>query len=264
MPFGNTHNNFKLNFKVEEEYPDLTKHNNHMAKVLTKDMYTGVDNPGHRFIMTVGCVAGDEESYEIFKDLLDPIISDRHSGYKPTDKHKTDLNFENLKVVRVCTGRSIKEYTLPPHNSRGERRAVEKLSVEVLNTLDGEFKGKYYPLNKMTDAEQEQLIADHFLFDKPVSPLLGIWYSFFVWMNEDHLRVISVEKGGNMKEVFRCFCVGLRRVCTGTQTILTWHKNTPNTMEAQGHNYKNINLARICIFLVPFERKHFEVCGNVN
>lgn len=48
--------------------------------------------------MTVGCVAGDEESYEVFKDLLDPIISDRHGGYKPTDKHKTDLNFENLKV----------------------------------------------------------------------------------------------------------------------------------------------------------------------
>ena len=48
--------------------------------------------------MTVGCVAGDEESYEVFKDLLDPVISDRHGGYKPTDKHKTDLNFENLKV----------------------------------------------------------------------------------------------------------------------------------------------------------------------
>lgn len=48
--------------------------------------------------MTVGCVAGDEESYEYFKDLLDPVISDRHGGYKPTDKHKTDLNFENLKV----------------------------------------------------------------------------------------------------------------------------------------------------------------------
>lgn len=147
MPFGNTHNNFKLNYKVEEEYPDLSKHNNHMAKVLTKDMYgklrdkqtpsgftvddviqTGVDNPGkdadvadpirssdphrqvltffrppgHPFIMTVGCVAGDEESYEVFKDLFDPIISDRHGGYKPTDKHKTDLNFENLKV---CAGR---------------------------------------------------------------------------------------------------------------------------------------------------------------
>ncbi len=48
--------------------------------------------------MTVGCVAGDEESYEVFKDLLDPVIRDRHGGYKSTDKHKTDLNFENLKV----------------------------------------------------------------------------------------------------------------------------------------------------------------------
>lgn len=53
--------------------------------------------------MTVGCVAGDEESYEVFKDLLDPIISDRHGGYKPTDKHKTDLNFENLKVPPVLS-----------------------------------------------------------------------------------------------------------------------------------------------------------------
>ncbi|XP_036436015.1 creatine kinase, muscle a [Colossoma macropomum] len=260
MPFGNTHNNFKLNFSADDEYPDLTKHNNHMAKALTKEVYTklrdkqtptgftlddviqtGVDNPGHPFIMTVGCVAGDEESYEVFKDLLDPVISDRHGGYKATDKHRTDLNFENLKggddldpnyvlSSRVRTGRSIKGYALPPHNTRGERRAVEKLSVEALNSLDGEFKGKYYPLKSMTDAEQEQLIADHFLFDKPVSPLLlaagmardwpdarGIWHNenktFLVWVNEeDHLRVISMQKGGNMKEVFRRFCVGLNRI----------------------------------------------------
>ena len=45
--------------------------------------YSGVDNPGHPFIMTVGCVAGDEESYEVFADLLDPIIDGRHAGYKP-------------------------------------------------------------------------------------------------------------------------------------------------------------------------------------
>lgn len=53
---------------------------------------------GHPFIMTVGCVAGDEETYEVFKELLDPVIKDRHGGYKPTDKHKTDLNASNLKV----------------------------------------------------------------------------------------------------------------------------------------------------------------------
>ncbi len=50
--------------------------------------------------MTVGCVAGDEETYEVFKELLDPVIEDRHGGYKPTDKHKTDLNPANLKVPR--------------------------------------------------------------------------------------------------------------------------------------------------------------------
>ena len=83
--------------------------------------------------------------------------------------------------------------------------------------LEGEYKGKYYPLSKMTDAEQDQLINDHFLFDKPVSPLLtcagmardwpdgrGIWHNdtktFLVWVNEeDHLRVISMEKGGDIK-----------------------------------------------------------------
>lgn len=48
--------------------------------------------------MTVGCVAGDEETYEVFKELLDPVIEDRHGGYKPTDKHKTDLIPENLQV----------------------------------------------------------------------------------------------------------------------------------------------------------------------
>ena len=68
------------------------------------------------------------------------------------------------------------------------------------------FLGKYFPLNKMTDAEQDKLIADHFLFDKPVSPLLlsagmardwpdarGIWHNdkknLLVWVNEeDHAR----------------------------------------------------------------------------
>ena len=43
--------------------------------------WLGVDNPGHPFIMTVGCVAGDEESYEVFADLLDPVIDKRHGGY---------------------------------------------------------------------------------------------------------------------------------------------------------------------------------------
>lgn len=230
-----------------------------MARCLTKEIYeklcdkktpsgfsldqaiqTGVDNPGHPFIMTVGCVAGDEESYEVFADLFDPVIEKRHGGYQKTDRHRTDLNPENLiggmldeKYVlssRVRTGRSIKNLSLPPQCTRAERRKVEALVTEALDSLDGEFKGKYYPLAKMTEKEQEQLIEDHFLFDKPVSPLLlasrmardwpdarGIWHNdkknFLVWVNEeDHTRVISMEKGGNMKGVFERFCTGLNKV----------------------------------------------------
>ncbi|XP_061700739.1 creatine kinase, testis isozyme-like [Syngnathoides biaculeatus] len=145
---------------VKDDFPTLSEHNNHMAKLLTMDMYnklrekctpnaftiddviqTGVDNPGHPFIMTVGCVAGDEESYEVFKDLMDLVIEERHGGYRPSDIHKTDLDPENLKggddldpnyvlSARVRTGRSIRGYCLPPHCSRGERRAVERITVE--------------------------------------------------------------------------------------------------------------------------------------
>ena len=57
---------------------------------------SGVDNPGHEHIMTVGCVAGDEESYEVFAELFDPIIDERHGGFKPGDKHKTDLDFSKV------------------------------------------------------------------------------------------------------------------------------------------------------------------------
>uniref|UniRef100_A0A3P8TRY3 Creatine kinase S-type, mitochondrial n=1 Tax=Amphiprion percula TaxID=161767 RepID=A0A3P8TRY3_AMPPE len=173
-------------YPASADFPDLRKHNNCMAAALTPTIYarlrdkatpsnwtldqciqTGVDNPGHPFIKTVGMVAGDEESYEVFAEIFDPVIKDRHNGYDPrTMKHPTDL-----------------------------------------------------------DASKE-----HFLFDKPVSPLLtaagmardwpdarGIWHNnernFLIWINEeDHTRIISMEKGGNMKRVFERFCRGLKQV----------------------------------------------------
>jgi len=250
----------KLKFKPAEDFPDLSKHNNHMAKCITKEMYaklrdrvtkngftfdqaiqTGVDNPGHPFIMTVGCVAGDEESYKDFADLFDPVIEARHNGFKKTDKHKTDMNPNNLKggcnmdpkyvlSSRVRTGRSIRGLCLPPHCSRAERRQVEKVARDALAKLSGDLKGAYHPLGDMTEEEQKKYIEDHFLFDKPVSPLLlasgmardwpdarGIWHNdkknFLVWVNEeDHLRIISMQKGGNISEVFHRWCKGIVEV----------------------------------------------------
>lgn len=169
------------------------------------------------------------------------MIEARHNGYSKNALHKTDLNPNNLiggddldpefvLSSRVRTGRSIRGLGLPPHCTRAERREVEKVVVEALNTLTGSLQGKYYPLNKMTPQEQDQLIEDHFLFDKPVSPLLlsagmardwpdarGIWHNeektVLVWVNEeDHTRVISMQKGGNMREVFTRFCESLQKI----------------------------------------------------
>ena len=97
-------------------FPDLSKHSNWMAKCLTPAIYakyhgvktstgytldhviqTGIDNPGHPFIKTVGCVAGDEESYTTFADLFDAVIEKRFNGFKKTDMHKTDLSYQKLK-----------------------------------------------------------------------------------------------------------------------------------------------------------------------
>ncbi|XP_073724868.1 LOW QUALITY PROTEIN: creatine kinase U-type, mitochondrial [Misgurnus anguillicaudatus] len=246
------------------EYPDFRKHNNLMASHLTPAVYaklcdkstpkgytldqaiqTGVDNPGNCFEISVGMVAGDEESYEVFADIYNPVIKGRHNGYDPcTMKQPTDLDaskirekirggeFDEKYVLssRVRTGRSIRGLSLPPACTRAERREVERVVIDALAGLRGDLAGKYYSLCQMTDKEQQQLIDDHFLFNKPVSPLMtcagmardwpdarGIWHNnektFLVWINEeDHTRVISMEKGGNMKRVFERFCRGLQEV----------------------------------------------------
>merc|ERR1712166_1082197 len=90
------------------DMPDLSKHSNFMKECLTADVWaalkdkktstgvtlaqcmkTGVDNPGHPHTKTVGLTACDEESYEVFKELFDPVISARHGGYAPDAKQPT-------------------------------------------------------------------------------------------------------------------------------------------------------------------------------
>lgn len=245
-----------LKYPPGADFPDLSKHNNHMSDHLTPAVYakyrdvatpngftldqciqTGVDNPGHPYITIVGMVACDEESYETFKDLFYPVMKARHNGYDPyRQTHPINLDASSItngvlddKYVlscRVRTGRAIRGLPHPPVCSRAERREVEHICQQVFQDLPCDLKGQYYSLAKMSNAEQDKLIDEHFLFDKPVSPLLtsggmardwpdarGIFHNkeknFLVWVNEeDHIRIISMEKGGNMKSVFERFCRG--------------------------------------------------------
>merc|ERR1719201_908321 len=196
--------------------------------------------------------AGDEESYEVFKDLFDPVIDIRHGGYPASAKHPTDLDITKLSLTeidptgkfvistRVRTGRSIRGLRLPPCIKKSERREVERLMAKALLGLDGELKGDYYPLahsnsyvpkpGGMSQEEENQMREEHFLFQEPDSTLLlasgmgrhwpdarGIFANdkknFLLWTNEeDHTRIISMQMGANIKEVFERFVLAVNTV----------------------------------------------------
>jgi len=245
---------FAVDGVCPEEMPDLSKHSNFMSEFLVAnpDVYsklrdlktangvsladcikTGVDNPGHPHIKTVGLVAGDEESFEVFKELFDPVTVARQ-GYdhtkapQPTNMDisqlsTTDIDPEGKYVLttRVRTGRSVRGFRLPPTIGFEERRKLEGLCVQALLKMDGDLKGDYFPLhgshsysakpNGMPEEKEEELRKMGNLFQEPDSTLLlaagmakhwpdgrGVFHNdektLFVWVGEeDHLRIVSMQ-----------------------------------------------------------------------
>lgn len=263
--------------KCPDAIPDLSEHNNICAEILRKNpefytnlkekktsldvglakcIKTGMDNKGHPFIKTVGLVGGDEESYTVFKELFDPVISERHNGYAPDAIHPTNLDLDQVekKVIdptgkyvltsRVRTGRSVRGFRLPPACQFEERRQLEKIIVKGLARLEGDLKGEYYPLHGsrsfeampegMTKEKEEQLRSSGNLFQEPDSTLLlssgcgrhwpdarGIYHNeaanCFVWVNEeDHMRIVSMQKGCDIQSVFSRFVI----LCNEVQKVL--------------------------------------------
>ena len=178
----------------------------------------------------IGVYAGDEESYTTFGALFDPIIEDYH-GFTKEDRHQSNLNPDDLNApnpdpngefivsTRIRVGRNVANFPLGTAISKEQRNQVEALVVKGLKTLEGELEGEYYPLLGMSKEIQDNLIKDHFLFKEGDRFLdtaglnrdwpegRGIYHNrnktFLVWVNEeDQLRIISMQMGGDMKEVF--------------------------------------------------------------
>jgi len=187
---------------------------------------SGVDNPDSG----IGVYAGDMESYILFGGLFDPIIEEYH-GFTATDSHQSDLNPAHLDApnpdpegayilsTRIRVGRNVAHLPLGPAISREQRNQIEHDVSAALNTLSGTLSGTYYPLSGMSEEISRQLIEDHFLFkagdrflesaglnrDWPEGR--GIYHNddktFLVWINEeDQLRIISMQQGGDILEVF--------------------------------------------------------------
>uniref|UniRef100_A0A0N5BQM2 arginine kinase n=1 Tax=Strongyloides papillosus TaxID=174720 RepID=A0A0N5BQM2_STREA len=192
----------------------------------------------------VGVYAPDAEAYTLFKDLFDPLIEDYHNGFGPNQvQPATDLGegkysqlpdldpeHKYIQSTRIRCGRSFQGFPFNPCLTEENYKTMEGTVKKVFESItDEELKGTYYPLLGMTKEVQNQLIADHFLFKEgdrflqaanacrywPVGR--GIYHNknktFLVWVNEeDHLRIISMQEGGNVGQV-------LERLNKGVKTI---------------------------------------------
>merc|ERR1712045_235146 len=185
-----------------------------------------------------GIYAGDEDSYVDFADVFDPLICEYHglpadfSHVSDMDSSKITGNVEPDVPVHSCrirVGRSIQGFGLSPGITKQQRIDVEALMSSALGKLTGDLAGSYYPLTGMAEDVRQQLVDDHFLFmsgdpnlkvagmERDWPEGRGIFHNaaktFLVWINEeDQLRIISMQKGGDVKGVFERLARGIKAV----------------------------------------------------
>merc|ERR1719219_3232534 len=131
--------------------------------------------------------------------------------------------------TRIRVGRSIDGFGLSPGITKEQRVGVEKLMSKAFANLTGDLAGTYYPLTGMAEDVRQQLVDDHFLFmsgdpnlkvagmERDWPEGRGIFHNrdktFLVWVNEeDQTRIISMQKGGDVRAVFDRLARGIKAV----------------------------------------------------
>ena len=219
---------------------------------LSNAIMTGVVNPN----LLVGCTAGCEDSWEKFKDLFYPIVKKLHGGYDAnTQKHPTDLNPENIRFsdteletfneyvvsTKIRAVRNFSNFALPAGAKGEDRTQPEFIMRQVFTSWEGtELSGKYYSMETLSKADKSFLSSRGFLFNKPSAKSVltgsgccrswplnrGVFHNedhtALIWVNEeDHVRMISMEIGGNVLSVFRRFCEISNSILTIAEKNLT-------------------------------------------
>ena len=188
---------------------------------------SGMDHPDSG----VGAYAGDPESYELFGDILRPIIGAYHKVNPITVRQVTDFDVSKIPTepidptgeaivsTRVRVGRNVKGFAFAPAISKRDRLQLMHKIAAATYSFDGDLCGDFYPLEGMTEEVRAKLVEDHFLFKQGDRFLesaganrdwpsgRGIFHNAdktaLVWANEeDHLRIISMEMGGDLRSVF--------------------------------------------------------------
>lgn len=175
----------------------------------------------------IGIYAGDAESYDVFKEIFDPVIKEYH-GFSQGDKHISDfspvelINLDPKKKyilsTRVRVARNVAQCTFANHIKLSERLLLEKTVADVLADLYEPFWGEYVNFEASTNTEILFNKGDRFQdaagLNSDFPKGRGIFYSkdkrFRVWVNEeDHLRIISQDSSGDLASVFNHLSLGV-------------------------------------------------------
>lgn len=233
--FEAAHKSAMAKHLTPELFEKLKDKQSKMGYTLSNAIMTGVVTPH----LGVGCTAGDEDCWETFKELYYPVIKDWHGYDAENQTHPVDLDFTKLEFsdeqkeifqkyvvsTRIRAARNISGYSLPCGATAEDRANVEKVLKETFAGLEGEMKGTYYELGKLSEEDTKNLLEKGYLFQIPSERNLltgggaarswpdnrGIFHNegqtILSWVNEeDHCRIISMDTGGDIKKVFERFC----------------------------------------------------------
>ncbi len=254
--FSPAHKSLMAKFLTPELFEKLKDVKSSKGYTLSNAIMTGVVTPH----LGVGATAGDEECWELFKDLYYPIIKGWHGYDAYTQKHPVDLDpsklvfsdeqkalfNEYVSSTRIRAARNISGFSLPTGATDEDRAGVEGVLKQAFTGLSGELSGTYYELGALT-AEQTSFLLDRgFLFQIPTAKNLltgagaarswpnnrGIFHNetqtALAWVNEeDHCRIISMELGGDIPSVFTRFCDlsnALKASAEANNTKLMWNE----------------------------------------
>lgn len=192
----------------------------------------------------VGARAADAECYEKFSPLFDPIIEECHGGFAAESKHPAsdfgedrlselkDLDPEGKFVIstKISCARSVKGFPFSPVLARDDYLRIEDTMKRIFDKFgenNPDLAGTYYRLRDMEKDTEKQHDADNLLFTKNDCLLAqsnhfwpqgrGIFQNqhktFLAWVNAaDHLRIISLQNGGNIAEVFKRLIDGVKAI----------------------------------------------------
>lgn len=215
---------------------------------LTRIIASGTEIPDSN----MGAYAMAPDDYDTFAPMLDAMIRDFHAipadtpisqpkdwdtGSQICDLGAIDPRLREVSM-RVRVARNVASFPLPGAMDKADRIAFETMAATAFEALaeHPDFGGKYLSItpgspHQIDDAEYTRRVAAHQMFKDmsndrylQVAGISNDWphgrgmyisqaEDFLVWVGEeDHLRIMAMQTGGDLNALFARLHDGLTRL----------------------------------------------------